>query len=254
MDERAGQAVLGDAEAHHAARLRRGVEDRHVVAQEGEVVGRGHAGGPGPDHRHLAACAPSVAGERDYRKVTTVEVALEDGRCSQQPVLGAGAARLDTVLLGDVPLEGADGDGRVDVAAPAGVLARRGAHAAADRSERVRRPRDEEGLLVTPLGDQLDVAAGVGLDGAARLALDLRLPVLEVGELHAHGHVSPRVGCTVLRDGRGGYDDRHARERKRKAEAGAARRRGRENDGFQGDSARLDGPDVTPGRQEPGRP
>ena len=209
--------------------------------------------GPAPTTATLRRVVPAAAGEGRHREVPAVEVALED-RLLQEPVLRAGAARLDAVLLGDVPLQGADRDGLVDVAAPAGVLAGRGAHAAADRGEGIGRPRDEEGLLVTPLGDQLDVAAGVGLDGAAGLALDLRLPVLEVGELHAHGHVSPRVWWTVLRDGRGGYDGRHARGNRGRVEAGPARRRGRENGGFQGDSARRDGPDVTPAGQGPAPP
>ena len=36
------------------------------------------------------------------------------------------------------------------------------------------------------VGDELDVAAGVGRDRAAGLALDLRLPVLEIGEPDAN--------------------------------------------------------------------
>ena len=207
--------------------------------------------GPAPTTATLRRGPRAPAGEGSHREVAAVEVALEDGLLAQ-PVLGAGAARLDAVLLGDVPLQGADRDGLVDVAAPAGVLAGRGADAAADRGEGIGRPRDEEGLLVTPLGDQLDVAAGVGLDGAARLALDLRLPVLEVGELHAYGHVSPRVWWTVLRDGRGGYDGRHARGSRGRVEAGPARRRGRENGGFHGDPPVRRRPGCNTRRSRPG--
>ena len=42
-----GQAVLGDAVAEHAARRGVALEDGHVVAGDGQVVGGGHAR-PGP--------------------------------------------------------------------------------------------------------------------------------------------------------------------------------------------------------------
>ena len=56
-EQRARQAVLGDAEAHHAAGLGRGFEHRDVVAEQRQVVRGGQAGGPGADDRHLAAPA-----------------------------------------------------------------------------------------------------------------------------------------------------------------------------------------------------
>ena len=44
-----GQAVLGDAEAHHPARLAGRLEDGHVVAEEREVVrGATRPAGPAP--------------------------------------------------------------------------------------------------------------------------------------------------------------------------------------------------------------
>ena len=41
-----GKAVLGNAEAHHAARDRAGLVDLDRVPEPGEVIGRGQAGRP----------------------------------------------------------------------------------------------------------------------------------------------------------------------------------------------------------------
>jgi hypothetical protein len=51
----ARQAELGDAVAQHPARLGLAFEDGHVVAEQGEIVGRRHARRAGADDRHLAA-------------------------------------------------------------------------------------------------------------------------------------------------------------------------------------------------------
>ena len=45
----ARQAVLGDADGHHPARDRHGLEDGHAVTQANQVVSRGHAGGAAAD-------------------------------------------------------------------------------------------------------------------------------------------------------------------------------------------------------------
>ena len=45
-------AVLGDAVADHAPGLGAGLEDGHGVAQPGQVIGGGQAGGTGTDHHH----------------------------------------------------------------------------------------------------------------------------------------------------------------------------------------------------------
>ena len=110
VDERAGQAVLGDAEAHHPARLGGGVEDRDVVAEEGEVVGGGHAR-PAP-RRPPPPCGawPRRRPERGATGRCPRKRLPSRIGCSQQPVLRVGAARLDAVPLGDVALQGADRD------------------------------------------------------------------------------------------------------------------------------------------------
>jgi hypothetical protein len=51
----ARQAVLGDAEAHHAAHVGAGVHHRDGVAELAQVVGGRHARGAGTDDQHLLA-------------------------------------------------------------------------------------------------------------------------------------------------------------------------------------------------------
>jgi hypothetical protein len=123
------------------------------------------------------------------RQVPGVTVPLRH-RGIAEPVLSVGPNRFDAVALGDVTLQCADGDGSVDHASAALVFTGRGADSAADRSERVGGAGDEIGLFLTPQGDELDVAAGVGGDRATRLALDLCLPVFEIGESRRDGHWS----------------------------------------------------------------
>ena len=50
-----GQAVGGDAVAHHAAGQRRGLEDHHLVPAPPEVVGGGQASGSRPDDEDTMA-------------------------------------------------------------------------------------------------------------------------------------------------------------------------------------------------------
>ena len=95
-----------------------------------------------------------------------VAVAFRD-RGGSKAVLRVGANRLDAVALGDEALQRPDGDGCVDGASAAGVLAGRRAHAAADRGERIGSPGDEVGLLVAVVGDQLHVPPGVRRDRTA---------------------------------------------------------------------------------------
>ena len=74
-------------------------------------------------------------------------------------------------------------------AAPAGVLARRGADPTADRREGVRRAGDEEGLLVTALRDELDVPPGVRRNRTTCLTFDLRLPIRQGRDASPDRHV-----------------------------------------------------------------
>ena len=176
-------------------------------------MGRGHAGRSGADHGDPPARPRrrGGGGRAIERQGQVAGVAIAFGNTlGQQLRLRVGPNRLDAELLGDVTLEGADGYRRVDGAAAARVFARRGADAAADRGKGVGSTRDEEGLFRPAVGDQLDVAAGVGGHGTAGLALDLGFPVREIRQLGANAHPSLLLASVTHFKGLG-YDVGHIR-------------------------------------------
>ena len=203
LDERPREAVLGDPEPHHPARLAPRLEDGHVVAEEGEVVRGREARWSGADDGNARLSRRGRrGGGGDDREVAGVAVPLAH-ELAEEAVLRVRPDRLDAVPLGDEPLQRADRDGGVDRASTAGVLARRGADPAADRRERVRRAGDEEGLLVTPLRDELDVPAGVGGYRTPGLALDLRLPIRQGRDASPDRHVDSPCARKNLPGGAG---------------------------------------------------
>ena len=203
-DERAGQPVLGDAEHHHPAEPIVRLVDRDRMTGEAKVVRGREPGGSAADHA-----------DRGQRRGRHLAVRLVPDRVRGEA--------LDAEALGDEALERADRHGRVDRAPPARALARRGAHAPADRRERVRGPGDEVRVLEAALGDRRDVRAGVGVDrarGAAGLVRPQPIGVGRGGIGHqisfrrwswrsAHANASrttknivrrePRRGCCVSR-------------------------------------------------------
>ena len=189
LQDAAREPVLRDAVAHHAARLFGRLEHGDAVAEEREVVCRGKAGGPRANDRNTVR-ASRRSGRA--RRMPGVHVPVGNGAFGQ-PVLRVRAHRLDAETLGEIALQRTDGDGGVDRAAAAGVLARGRAHASAYGGEGVRRAGNEVGLLVAAPRDELDVPPGVSGDGARGLALDLGLPVLQVGQADANGHPQLRV-------------------------------------------------------------
>ena len=58
----ARQAVLGDADGHHAAGDRHRLEDRDAIAEAGEVVGGRHAGRSAADDGDALGAADASAG------------------------------------------------------------------------------------------------------------------------------------------------------------------------------------------------
>src|SRR6266545_447609 len=87
---------------------------------------------------------------------------------------GAAAEALHPETLADEAFQRADRDRRVDLAAPAGRLARGGTHPAADRGEGVGAAGDEVGVPVASLGDRGHIGASVSVHrarGPARLVL-----------------------------------------------------------------------------------
>ncbi len=138
-----GQAVLGDAEAQHAARLGLGLEDGGLVAEQRQVAGARQAARAGADDRHL----------------------LFEGRLD-----GLGQRHVAEGEVADEALEAGDGDRLLDLAARAVGLALVGADAAADGGERVGLAGHAVGVGEALLGDQRDVALGRGVHGAGALA------------------------------------------------------------------------------------
>ena len=136
------QAVVGDADAQHAAGDGERLEHRGLVAVLREVAGRRHAGG-----------APADDG--DLLRVQHRQLLRQFG--------GAGD-------VADEALEAGDGDRLVDLAARALGLAGVGADAATHRREGVGLRGHPIGVGEAALADQGDVALGRGLHGAGALA------------------------------------------------------------------------------------
>ncbi len=149
-----GQAVLGDAEAQHAARLGLALEDGDGVAEQREVAGGGEAAGARADHgdlllvRDLGLLGQRHVGER---------------------------------VVADEPLEAGDGQRLVHIAARAVGLALVRADAAADGGEGVGVAGDGVGLGVAAVGDERQVALGAGVHGAGALAGAVALLAHRVG-------------------------------------------------------------------------
>ena len=138
-----GQAVLGDAEAQHAAGLRLALEHGDGVAEEREVAGGGETAGARAHHRDLLL-------ERDLRLL--------------------GQRHVVERVVADEPLEAGDGQRLVDLTARAVGLALVRADAAADGGEGVGLAGDGVRLGVAAVGDEGQVALRAGVHGARALA------------------------------------------------------------------------------------
>jgi hypothetical protein len=77
--------------------------------------------------------------------------------------------------LNEEPLHRPDGEWPVDVAPPAGPLARRGADVRAHRGDGIGLAREDVALFESALGREVQVTATVRPDGAGFLALDVAL-------------------------------------------------------------------------------
>ena len=157
LQRRTRQAVLGDADAQHAAGDRESFEHGRLVAELREFAGGGEACG-------------AAADDRDG---LVVEDRQRLGQLRRRAVVG------------DEALDAGDGDRRLDVAARALGLADMRADPAADAREGVRLAGDAVGLFVAALGDQRHVPVSGCVDGAGGLA---RTPALAVdGERRRDG-------------------------------------------------------------------
>ena len=127
LDDFARKPEMRNAQVEHAARDRRGLEDLHRVPQQRQVVRAGQA-----------AHARSHNGDSLARASAPAAGLLRAGSCPVPEV----------VAVGGVALERADGDRLVDLAAPAGVLARVRADPAQHVGERIGSAGQQVGLFV----------------------------------------------------------------------------------------------------------
>jgi len=173
VEHLARQAVLGDAEAHHAAALRAGFENRHGVSRQAQVPGGGEAGRSRADHQHALA-------------------GLGAGR--------GGPAALHR-LVAEEALDGVDAHRLVELAAVAGGFASVIADAAHGGRHRVVLHQFAPGFLVVAglcvEQPALDVFAGRAGVVAGRQAVDIHRPVRAPGA----GAVGER-GARVEGDGK----------------------------------------------------
>ncbi len=149
LDGLARQPERRHPDQHRPAAVGKAVEDRHLVALDGELAAHGQAGGPRADDGDLLVAGRDLGDD------------VRDPRC--------------LVPLHEEPLHGPDREGPVDVAAAAGALAGRGADVRAHRGDRVRVAREDVPLLEPTLGGEVEVAAAVRPDRARLLALDVAL-------------------------------------------------------------------------------
>ena len=158
FDHAARQPVLGNSQIEHSTRNWSGFEDRDRVAHQGEVMcGR---------ESHWTAAHHS---DFEWKFVLPASFVDVDW-----------VLRLWSILLGQKALQGANGNGPVDFAAAAGRLARMRAHASADAGQRIRIARQPIGLFETSLGNQADVASGVGVGRAGHHAGKVRVQPIRV--------------------------------------------------------------------------
>ena len=179
------QAVLGDAVAEHAAHLGHLVDDLHLRAAAGELVGAGKSGGAAADDGH------ALAGERG----------LVDRRRRRRLAAAAG-------LVGRESLERGDGDRRLHLAAAALALAGMGTDPTDRGRQREGLHHRRRGVGEAPFGDLADVLLAVGVGGVLDLAgteavavvvahqeLERELPRLEGAlALRVHHHAFAHLG------------------------------------------------------------
>ncbi len=137
----ARQAVFRNPQIQHSAGDRSGFKNRDRIAHQREIVSGRQSHRPAADHRNLVG--------KFFLPAPFIDV--------------DGMLRLGPVLLGEKSLQRADGNGPVDFAAAAGGFAGMRADASADAGQRIGLARQSIGLFEAALGNQADVASGVGM-------------------------------------------------------------------------------------------
>ena len=140
----------------------------------------GQSGGPGADDRDFSPAADAFAARIAQFGIDAAEIEV---------------VRFHAEFFADEPFQRADGNWGVQRPAAAFGLAGRGANAAADGGEGIGRAGDDVGVLVTSLGDGLDVAAGVRAHRTSLAAEDLPREIIHVRQFDwiGRGHSSKFV-------------------------------------------------------------
>ena len=163
LDDFPGKPEVGNAQVEHSPGDRRRLENFYRVPQQRQVVSAGQAAYP------RAHNGDSLSALRRGRQVLARRV-----------VSGA-----QVVPLGGVSLERADGDGLVDLAAPAGILARVRADPSQHVGERIGGAGQKVGLFIPGYPDGLDVPPAFRVDGAGGTARNVPVEVLLVRDRYA---------------------------------------------------------------------
>ena len=167
LDHVARQAEGRHSDQACAAARRKRLVDVHLVAVRGELLGDGQARRSRAHHAHAPASGPC-----DLHVVGHVVAVMP---------------------VDQEALHGADGEWLVDVGAPAGLLTRRAAYIAADRSDRVRVARQDVALFEAALRREHQVTTAVGIDRAAFLAFDVALQPIDADL----GCLEPQRDCVL---------------------------------------------------------
>ena len=175
------------------ARVDSRLVDRHVEAEQRQVVRGGQAGGAAPDDPNrlaLGRVGMSPFCQRLHQRqklfgALTVAPVLPWRPTSFRNSISAGPAcapAARAVTLGHEPLERPDRT-RADPSARGGTPSRTARRRSGHRSTPADSDLESDHVraLEVAVGDRADIAAGVGVHGARRLAVDLSLPIRQVG-------------------------------------------------------------------------
>src|SRR5271156_6447313 len=153
---------------HHSTGYRRRVKNGDGIAEQREVVRRGHARWTGTDNGNLFR--PDGTGR--FGKYVN------------------GIAGFRSMALGDETLQSSVGKSRAKLAASTGCLARMPTDTATDGSEGIGDPSVAVRFLVPPLGDQRHVPSGLGVDWTRLHARKVRFQPFKIDEFGAHAHLT----------------------------------------------------------------
>src|SRR5271157_2475031 len=149
------------------------LEYRRRKPHQRQFVCARQTGGPCANYRHFTPTADALAAWIAQFGIDAAEIEV---------------VRFSAELFTDKPFQSADRDGCVERSAPAFRLARSGTHTAADRGKRVRRAGDDIGVLVTPFGYGLHIAAGVRVNRTSLAAEDLPVEIAHVRQFDRIGY------------------------------------------------------------------